>query len=41
MLTDKQDAFGHEIYDYFKDENRRSVTETTFKAIITKKKRRK
>jgi hypothetical protein len=22
MLTDKQDAFGHEIYDYFKDKNR-------------------
>jgi SAM-dependent methyltransferase len=22
MLTDKQDAFGHEIYDYFKDKDR-------------------
>jgi len=27
MLTDKQDAFGHEIYDYFKGEYRRPFTE--------------
>ena len=27
MLTDKQDAFGHEIYDYLKGENPRPFTE--------------